>query len=176
MGAEESHWIDSLASIPVPAGLRAQLASSIKVDASHEPFIAKEAENTGLLGGVAGASFGDRPHNPFSTAKWRRAPTEVEAAADVPNTPNGEGQSSQRQHHCGRHQTIILPCVGANLPSGHIGTRVSSKVARSVVTVSWTCSVVVRSSPEGRTNDEERELIDADEQARDRSPLGQLQA
>src|SRR4029079_18277215 len=44
----------------------------------------------------------------------------------TPNTPNREGKSSQREHPHGRHQTIILPCVGANLPNGHKGTRVSS--------------------------------------------------
>src|SRR6266487_3306857 len=68
-------------------------------------------------------------HNPLPTGRWRRPPPQVRAAADTPNTPNREGKSSQREHPCGRHQTIILPCVGANLSNGHKGTRVSSGYA-----------------------------------------------
>ena len=93
---------------------------------SHEPTTARKVEKTGLF--AKRSLLGNRLEQrcPLPTSAMGKTRVKFRAAADTPNTHNKEGKSSQREHLKGRHQTIILPCVGANLSNGHDGTRVSS--------------------------------------------------
>ena len=93
---------------------------------SHEPYVRKKAENIGVFADRLVWCVRGKRHNPLPKSGRRGFRNKFWSAADTPNTPNREGKSSQREHPHGRHQTIILPCVGANLPNGHKGTRVSS--------------------------------------------------
>lgn len=91
--------------------------------------MARIVENIGVFEGGACEPISGGQQHPRPALRWRQAPTQFRAAADAPDTPDREGKSSQREYPCGRHQTIILPCVGANLSNGHKGTRVSSGYA-----------------------------------------------
>jgi hypothetical protein len=74
----------------------------------HEHFIAKRAEN-----------LRRRQHNPLPTDTWSQTSKQIRVAADTPDTTEQKGQISPTGTPLRGHQTIILPCVGANLSNGH---------------------------------------------------------
>ena len=50
----------------------------------------------------------------------------VKGRSDAPGAHTKESKASQREHPCGRHQTINMPHTRAILPNGHKGTKTTS--------------------------------------------------
>jgi len=89
------------------------------VETSHEPPTSNRAENIGVFeqrgSGESGAD--DTTPSPRRVEVEQR--NELGPPPTRPTHHIKKDKSSQRENPCGPHQTIILPCIRANLPNGH---------------------------------------------------------
>jgi len=87
--------------------------------ASHEPPTSNRAENIGVFeqrgSGESGAD--DTTPSPRRVEVEQR--NELGPPPTRPTHHIKKDKSSQRENPCGPHQTIILPCIRANLSNGH---------------------------------------------------------